>query len=95
MKFLMLLRLTAYGREHTEDAASRLRVAAEDVVPETHGTVESWFMTYGRYDAYIAGTCPDSEALAGFAAWFVEEGYFSSETLTGFEPQTFLPMHHG
>jgi uncharacterized protein with GYD domain len=95
VKFLMLLRLTAHGREHPEAAASRLQVAAEEVVPETDGAVESWFMTYGQYDAYIAGTCPNSGALAGFAAWFVQEGFFSSETLTGFEPQTFVPMHHG
>jgi len=95
VKFLMLLRLTARGREHPQDAASCLGVAADDVVPETNGEAESWGMTFGRYDAYIAGTCPDAEALAGFAAWLVDEGYFSSETLTGFEAQTFVPMHHG
>ena len=95
MRFLMLLKLTPHGRQHAESAAASLRMAAEEVLPEAGGVMTTWFMTFGQYDAVITGTCDESQQLAGFAAWINEQGYFESETLTGFDSTAYKPTIHG
>jgi uncharacterized protein with GYD domain len=93
--FLVLLTLTTKGREYAEDAAKSLTTAGQ-VLLELGGKPETLLMTYGQYDAAVAGECPAQEALTGFVAWINDQGYYSTQTQVGVAPSTFIPYkHHG
>ncbi|MGZ4198700.1 MAG: GYD domain-containing protein [Thermoleophilia bacterium] len=89
----MLLTLTEKGRNQGADAAASLRTAGR-VLVELNGTLATLLMTYGQYDATIVGDSPSEEALTQLVAWINEQGYFSTQTQIGVEPETFTPAKH-
>jgi uncharacterized protein with GYD domain len=92
-KFIVLLKLTTHGRTHGPEAAKSLETAAEQL-REMDGKVNALHMTYGQYDAGIAGECPSDETLTSFIAWINDQKYFSTQTLIGAAPSTIHIMHH-
>jgi len=94
LPFLMLLTLTAHGRiSEVEGAADKLQ-AAEKMLEEIGGKVVAKWMTFGQYDAFIAGTAKGMDALTNFAAWMNEQGFFSAQTLLGVEPKKYTRGRH-
>lgn len=93
VQFLMLLKFTDAGRKDAEKARRCLE-AAPGVLHELQGTSVAMFMTFGPYDAAIAGVCPSLVALASFAGWVNEREAFSSITLPGVDPDKYEPFKH-
>lgn len=93
--FLMLLTLTTQGRNQGENAAQNL-TPARAMLEELGGRASQVAMVYGQYDAFIAGVCPNQDTLTSFVAYINEQGYFSTQTMIGVKPETFVPSkHHG
>ncbi len=96
VEFLMLLNLTDDGRVKSTYAAKCLEEARDALgrKDEIGGKCYKALWTYGQYDGAIAGKCPTEEALAGLATWISNQGYFSTQTLIGVEPETIVPTAH-
>lgn len=92
VRFLMLLRLTTQGRNQGQAAGVMLQSIYDSL--NKVGEAREVMMTYGEYDAVVSGTCNTPEALAAFAALVNDGGYYSTETLIGFEPEWFVPGKH-
>lgn len=95
VSFQVLLTLTTRGRENGTHAAQSLTTAGQ-VLLELGGKLGTLAMTYGRYDATVSGECPTQAALTQFVAWINDQGYYSTLTLIGVDPGTFVvPKHVG
>jgi uncharacterized protein with GYD domain len=95
VRFLVLLTLTLQGRNQTSNATASLNAAGK-ILTELKGRLDTLFMTYGQYDAAVAGECPNPDALTQFLAWISEQGYYTTQTLIGVAPETFkVPKHVG
>lgn len=91
--FLVLLTLTDQGRNQAENAAANLE-PAERHLEELGGQADRIAMTFGQYDAFVAGIGADQDVLTNFAAWISEQGYFSTQTLIGVTTEPFNAGHH-
>jgi|APFre7841882630_1041343.scaffolds.fasta_scaffold366146_1 uncharacterized protein with GYD domain len=92
--FLVLFTLTTQGRGNPANAAANLTGMGK-VLQELGGKVDKLMMTYGQYDAALAGECPDHNALTGFLAWVHDQGFFSTQTLIGADGTAYKPaLHH-
>jgi len=93
LPFLILLTLTAQGRNVAEHVADDL-AAAEKQLEDLGGKVCQMGMTFGHYDGFIAGDSPNQNALTNFVAFVNEQGDFSTETLFGVTRDPYDAGHH-
>jgi uncharacterized protein with GYD domain len=91
--FVVLCTLTQTGRSDAPGAESSL-TDWRRLFEEAEGIVNTHLMTFGRYDAVIAGECSSVHELAHWVADIDDAGCFSTETLIGAAPGTFAPEHH-
>lgn len=96
VEFLMLLTLTDKGRVKSTLAAKCLEDAQDALGKkgEVGGKCYKALWTYGQFDSAIVGVCPTEGALAGLATWISNQGYFSTQTLLGVEPESIVPTSH-
>lgn len=81
--YITLLEYTQDGIANINESPARLD-AARDLGAEMNCAVESFFLTFGEYDAVAIIDAPDDETAAKFVLSVAKEGAVSSETLKAF-----------
>lgn len=81
--FVTLIRYTQKGISNIKESPSRLD-AARKAAEREGGTIHTWYLTMGHYDAVLISEFPNDEASAKFALSAGALGNVSTETLRAF-----------
>jgi uncharacterized protein with GYD domain len=85
--YVTLLRYTQQGIAKVKESPARLD-AARKAAQDAGGTIDSWYLTMGRYDAVFISQFPDDQTCAKFALSIGAAGNVTTETLKAFaEPE--------
>lgn len=82
-KFVILINYTAEGLQDFTDLPRRLKASREKAA-ELGVTLESYHLTFGRYDAVAIIEAPDEPTAAQFILSHADAGYVRTETMTAF-----------
>ena len=81
--YVTLLRYTQKGIESIKDGPARLE-AARKGFSAAGGSLKSFYLTNGRYDAVVISEFPDDQAMARAALAGGSQGFVRTETLRAF-----------
>jgi uncharacterized protein with GYD domain len=81
--YVTLVRYTQQGVSKIKDSPSRLD-AAKKAAEKEKGKIHAWYLTMGRYDAFLISEFPSDEACAKFTLSAAALGNISTETLKAF-----------
>lgn len=81
--FVTLIRYTPKGILNIKESPSRLD-AARKAAEREGGTIHTWYLTMGHYDAVLISEFPTDEACAKFSLSAGALGNISTETMTAF-----------
>lgn len=86
--YVSLLRYTQQGAARIKESPSRLD-AARQLAVSMGGKVHSWYLTMGKYDAFIITEFPDDAAAARFMLSVGALGNVTTQTLKAFTENEF------
>jgi|ERR1041384_8360244 len=81
--YVMLFRWTQDGITQVKNSPTRLDKAKE-LFSRFGGTVKSFYVVMGQYDAVVIGEAPDDETMARIALAAGAQGSIRSETMRAF-----------
>ena len=87
-KFISLVRYTAKGVEKIKESPNRLD-AFKQLCESMGVTVDSFFLTMGRYDVVVIVDAPDLKTAAKVILTTGSAGAVSTETLPAFPEEEF------
>jgi uncharacterized protein with GYD domain len=82
-KFISLVKYQTKGIENIKESPNRLD-AVKQLCESMNATVESFYLTMGRYDIIIVIEAPDLETAAKILLTTTSKGAVSTETLPAF-----------
>jgi uncharacterized protein with GYD domain len=81
--YITLLRFTQKGIESIKESPGRVD-AAKKAFAAAGGSVKSFHLTVGRYDAVVISEFPDDQTMARAFLAGAAQGFIRSETLRAF-----------
>lgn len=93
-KYISLIEYTQQGIENVKHSPDRLD-AARQLAESMGANLQSYDLTFGRYDAVAVFEAPDDETAARFALRVGSEGAISTETMRAFPEEEFRDVVEG